>query len=46
MLSRSIYDFKQDVTTKDKLLTLSTCLDNNGNRIVIQSKLILEEKRK
>ena len=46
MLSRSIYDFKQDVTTKDKLLTLSTCLDNNGNRIVVQAKLILEEKRK
>ena len=46
MLSRSIYNFDQKVTTKDKLLTLSTCLDNNGNRIVVQSKLILEEKRK
>ena len=46
MLSRSIYNFDQKVTTDDHLLTLSTCLDNNGNRIVVQSKLILEEKRK
>lgn len=45
MLSRSIYDFDIDVTTKDYLLTLSTCLDNNGTRIVIQSKLIKEETR-
>lgn len=45
MLSRSIYDFGNKVTTKDKLLTLSTCLDYNGNRIVIQAKLIKEQKR-
>lgn len=45
MLSRSKYDFGVDVTTKDKLLTLSTCLDNNGNRIVVQAKLIKEENR-
>ena len=42
MVSRSIYDFGINVTTKDKLLTLSTCLDYNGNRIVIQAKLIKE----
>ena len=45
MLSRSIYNFNQKVTTKDHLLTLSTCLDNNGNRIVVQSKLVLDEKK-
>ena len=45
MLSRSVYDFGIKVTTKDKLLTLSTCLDYNGNRIVIQAKLIKEQKR-
>ena len=45
MLSRSIYDFGINVTSKDKLLTLSTCLDYNGNRIVIQAKLIKEQKR-
>ena len=46
MLDRSIYDFGNDVTTDDKLLTLSTCLDTNGNRIVVQAKLVLQEKRK
>ena len=45
MLSRSIYDFGINVTSKDKLLALSTCLDYNGNRIVIQAKLIKEQKR-
>ncbi len=45
MLYRSVYDFGIKVTTKDKLLTLSTCLDYNGNRIVIQAKLIKEQKR-
>ena len=45
MLSRSIYDFQTDLNTSDKLLTLSTCLDFNGNRIVVQAKLIKEQKR-
>lgn len=45
MKERSIYDFGINVTTKDRLLTLSTCLDFNGNRIVIQAKLIKEQKR-
>ena len=45
MLSRSIYDFGVDLNTSDKLLTLSTCLDFNGNRIVVQAKLIKEQKR-
>ena len=45
MLSRSIYNFGTDVNTNDKILTLSTCLDFNGNRIVVQAKLIKEKKR-
>lgn len=45
MLSRSIYNFGIPVNVEDKILTLSTCLDNNGNRIVIQAKLIKEQSR-
>ena len=45
MKSRSIYNFGVDVGPDDKLLTISTCLDTNGNRIVIQAKLIKEQSR-
>lgn len=45
MVSRSIYNFGTSVSTKDKFLTLSTCKDNKGNRIVLQAKLIKNEKR-
>lgn len=45
MLSRSIYNFNVKVNTNDKILTLSTCLDTNGNRIVIQAKLIKSQNR-
>ena len=45
MQSRSIYDFDTTVDSSDKLLTISTCLDNNGNRIVIQAKLVKEQSR-
>lgn len=45
MKQRSIYDFGINITAKDKILTLSTCLDYNGNRIVIQAKLIKEQNR-
>ncbi len=39
--SRSIYDFGVDVTNEDKILTLTTCGDQNGTtRIVIHAKLI------
>lgn len=40
MLSRSQYDFKTSVDINDKVLTLSTCYDTNGTRIVMQAKLI------
>lgn len=45
ILGRSIYDFGVDVDIYDKVLTLSTCLDYNGNRIVVHSKLVREESR-
>lgn len=45
MKKRSIYDFDVDVTTKDKILTLSTCYNNNGIRIVVQAKLVKIQER-
>lgn len=38
--NRSIFDFKTNVNINDKILTLSTCYDLNGNRIVVHAKLI------
>ena len=37
---RSIYNFNVDVTSNDKILTLSTCAENGAKRIVIHAKLI------
>ena len=45
MKSRSIYDFGIDVTTDDKLLTLSTCYNDNGIRLVVQAKLVKIQER-
>ncbi len=45
MKERSIYDFKVDVSEKDKLLTLSTCYNDNGMRLVIQAKLVKTQER-
>ena len=44
---RSIYDFKldEDLTTDDKILTLSTCTDEGTKRIVIHAKMIKAEYR-
>lgn len=39
---RSIYDFNIEVTTVDKILTLSTCANGNDKRLVIHAKLIKE----
>lgn len=38
--SKSIYNFNVDVTSNDKILTLSTCAENGAKRIVIHAKLI------
>lgn len=40
--ARSEYDFRIDVTTKDDILTLSTCADNNKYRVVLHAKRINE----
>ena len=37
---RSKFSFATTVNTNDKILTLSTCQDNEGNRIVVHAKLI------
>jgi len=37
--NRSIYDFNVNLDKNDKILTLSTCLDYNGNRIVLHAKM-------
>ena len=45
MISRSVYPFGTTVTTNDKILTLSTCAEDNIHRIVLQAKLIKKETR-
>ena len=45
MKSRSEVDFSAEVNTNDKILTLSTCKDNFGNRVVMHAKLIKKENR-
>lgn len=37
---RSIYDFGQDLTINDKVLTLSTCYKDGSERLVIHAKLM------
>lgn len=37
---RSKFKFNTNVSTNDKILTLSTCLDSYGTRIVLHAKLI------
>lgn len=45
IVKRSKYDFFTDININDKMLTLSTCKDNYGNRIVVHAKLIKKEIR-
>ena len=45
MKQRSIYDFGIDVNANDKILTLSTCYNNNGIRMVVQAKLVKIQER-
>ncbi len=45
MKSRNITNQDTPVDENDKILTLSTCLNNNGGRIVVQAKLIKVQKR-
>ena len=39
--SRSMKDFNVDVNSEDKILTLSTCADNNQYRVVLHAKKIV-----
>lgn len=41
---RSVYDFEVELTNGDKILTLSSCY-NNELRVVLHAKLVKEEKR-
>jgi len=43
--NRSIYDFKETLTSDDKILTLSTCSDDGTKRAVIHAKMIKAEYR-
>lgn len=45
MLDRSIYNFKTNVKTNDKVITLSSCYTNDGIRVVLHAKLIKMETR-
>lgn len=45
IISRSKYNFDVDVSTNDKILTLSTCLNYNGERIVVHAKLVKTQDR-
>ena len=45
MKKRSNVNFTATPNTNDKILTLSTCKDNFGSRVVMQAKLIKREVR-
>ena len=45
MKERNTTSFNTSVNTNDKILTLSTCQNNNGGRIVVQAKLIKRQSR-
>lgn len=38
--NRSVFDFNIELDTSDRLLTLSTCIDNGFNRVVVHAKKI------
>lgn len=38
--SRSVYDYEIEVSGKDKILTLSSCIGDGTKRVVLHAKLI------
>ena len=44
IMKRSTYNFNTDLNTSDKILTLSTCKDNFGKRVVVHAKLLKKEE--
>ena len=45
MLKRSIFNYKVNVDTSDKIITLSSCFDTKGTRMVLHAKLIKVETK-
>ena len=45
MKERNIAPISTEVNENDTILTLSTCQNNNGGRIVVQAKLIKQQKK-
>lgn len=45
MLERDTANIKTPVQVSDKILTLSTCLNNSGDRVVVQAKLVKVQNR-
>ena len=43
--NRSVYNFNEEVTSNDKILTLSTCTDDGTKRAVIHAKMVKAEYR-
>lgn len=39
-INNSVIDFNQNVSIEDKIITLSTCADNNKDRVVVHAKII------
>lgn len=44
LIERSSYNFKTSISSEDKILTLSTCYDDN-DKVVLHAKLIKREKK-
>ena len=44
--SRTIYDYGVDVSSEDKILTLSSCTDDGSKRVVLHAKLIENDELK
>ena len=45
MRNRSIYDFGVTLNENDRILTLSTCYNDTGTRLVLQAKLVKLQER-
>ena len=45
MKNRSIYDFGVSVSESDRVLTLSTCYNDKGTRLVVHAKLVKIQSR-
>ena len=45
MKERNITPINTNININDKVITLSTCQNNNGGRIVVQGKLIKQQPK-